>query len=76
MYNKDNVRIFSYLNNCLEDVLELPPTTELSGLFCMTNILIFNSPPIPHSKTVSQTFRALETLQNKYFKYVRAHNPL
>jgi len=44
IYKKASVRMFNSLNKCLQDVLELTPTIDLVTLFCITNILVFNSP--------------------------------
>jgi hypothetical protein len=56
IYKEVKVKIFNSLNNCLQDVLELTPATDLITLFCILNILILNSPPIPPPpQIVSQT---------------------
>ena len=47
IYKEANFRIFNSLNNCLQDVLELTPTTDRITFFCTLNILILNSPTIP-----------------------------
>jgi len=47
IYKEAKVKIFNSLNNCLQDVLELTPAIGLITLFCILNILILNSPPIP-----------------------------
>jgi hypothetical protein len=60
-YNEARVRIFSSLNNCLQDVLELAPTIDLIALFCILSILVFNSPPIPPRITF-QTTEVIEIL--------------
>jgi len=61
MYKEANIRIFNSLNNCLQDILELTPTIDLITLFCILNILVFYSPPIP-PKLVSYTVGLPEIL--------------
>jgi hypothetical protein len=61
MYEEAKVRILISLNNGLEEVLELTPTIDLTTLFCILNILVFNSPPIP-PKILCQTIKAIEIL--------------
>jgi hypothetical protein len=61
MYKEAKVRILISLNKCLQEVLELTPTIDLTTLFCILNILVFNSPPIPPQNS-SQTVKAIEIL--------------
>jgi hypothetical protein len=48
-------RYMMMMNNCLQDVLELTPTIDLITLFCILNIFIYNSPPIPPPRIIFQT---------------------
>jgi hypothetical protein len=59
MYEEAEVGILISLSNCLQDVLELTPTIDLNTLFCILNILVFNSPSFP-PKIVCQTVKAIE----------------
>jgi len=58
IYTEAKVKIFSSLNNCLQDVLELTQTIDLITLFCILNILILNSKFVDcDSLTVSERLR-------------------
>jgi len=47
MYKEADVKIFNSLNNYLQDVLDLTPDINLITLFCILNILLLNSLPLP-----------------------------
>jgi hypothetical protein len=53
IYKEAKVKIFNSFNNCLQDVLELTTTIDLITLFCILNILILNSPPVPSQNSIS-----------------------
>jgi len=54
--------MFSSLNSCLQDVLELTPAIDLITRFCILSILVVNSPPTPPHKLIYQTREVSEIL--------------
>jgi len=52
-------------NNCLKDVLKLTPIIDLTTLFCILNIFLFELSSFAPPQIVFQTVKAIGTLQNK-----------
>ena len=59
IYKEAKVRILNSLNSCLQDVLELTPAIDQITVFCILNILILNSPPIPPQNSIPNHRSAL-----------------